>query len=167
MTDSNGSSIVYLQPNGIIMLLIKKELVKTWLKTIGRNQSWLANRMGLHKSTMSQYLNNNDKLSAYFISAILDVTNMKYEDLFFSDSKPDTRERYGDVFVVAGKPMRLPAYKEHLSRTEQEEVEEIKAWQELTVGVSFENQDQKRRRDNEQTPEKIEAHGAPKPHPAG
>lgn len=111
--------------NERIMLLIKTELVKNVLKSMHRNQSFLAEKLGLHKSSLSKYLNNQAKLSPYFIEGILNFTNIPYEILFYSDGKPDTREFWGDTYVMEGQTMRLPKYKDTITAKKNEMADEV------------------------------------------
>ena len=103
-----------------LMLIIRKDRVDNVLKAKFRNQSWLAEQMGFHKSYVSQCLNNRCKMSMPFVSAAIRVTGIPYEELFYDDGKFDSREFHGDLYVVEGKPMRVHRYREHLEKIEQE-----------------------------------------------
>lgn len=70
---------------------------------------------------MSQIVNNRCKISMAVASAIIRITGIPFDQLFIDDGRIDTREFYGDVYVVDGRAMRLPKYKTHLSSIHQKE----------------------------------------------
>jgi transcriptional regulator with XRE-family HTH domain len=94
------------------MLTINRDVLDDVLRAMRRNQTWLAETMGLHRSYVSQCLNNRCKISVYFITQLLTITHIPFDVLFKYDSAPDNREFYGDLYVVGGKTMRLPEYKQ-------------------------------------------------------
>ena len=96
------------------MIILRKDILTMWLKTIRRNQTWLAKEMGLTKGYISQIANNRCKISREVIEGILIVTKFQFEHIFIIDGTPDTREFYGDTFVVDGKPMQKKVYYEKI-----------------------------------------------------
>ncbi len=102
-----------------LMLIVKKNILDSWLKASFRNYSWLAEKMNFHKTYISQVVNNRCKVSMPCVAALLRTTHIPFDELFADDGAVDTREFYGDVYVVNGKGMRLPAYKKHLNGIEQ------------------------------------------------
>ena len=70
------------------MITLKKEILKDYLDTIGKNQSWLADELNITPGYMSQIMNNNfgefsyGKLSSEIIGKLLVLTKMDFERLF-------------------------------------------------------------------------------------
>ncbi len=85
------------------MIVLRKEVLRDWLKVTKRNQNWLAHEMGYTKGYISQVMNDECKISAGFIERILIVTKIQFGDMFYFDGRPDTRENYGEVFVFEGQ----------------------------------------------------------------
>lgn len=105
---------------GSVMLLIRKDIVMDVLRAMRRNQRWLGQMMGYGDAHMSRCLNNQSKLSQPFVSAILGVLHVPYDELFYDDHRPDTREFFGEIYVVNGTPMKLSKYKDYLNRVKHE-----------------------------------------------
>lgn len=100
------------------MILVRKKVVREWLKLIGRNQAWLALYMGYTQGYVSQIMNNRCKMSSAFIEDLLRVTHMSFEDLFATNGEPDAREFYGEVFVLNGETMNKRKYYEAIRQRE-------------------------------------------------
>jgi len=70
------------------MITLKKEVLKDWLKVIGKNQSFLADELNITPGYMSQIMNNSfgefsyGKLSNDIIGKLLILTHMDFERLF-------------------------------------------------------------------------------------
>lgn len=74
-----------------------------YLNVTRKNQNWLADEMGYTKGYISQIVNDDCKISAAFIERLLLVTRMEFRDLFYCDGRVDTREQYGEIFVLDGQ----------------------------------------------------------------
>lgn len=87
------------------MIVLRKEVLRKYLEATHRNQNWLAERMDYTKGYISQVINDECKISAGFIERLLILTHIPFDELFYFDGRPDTREYYGEVFSVDGEPM--------------------------------------------------------------
>jgi len=99
------------------MIVLRKEVVREYLKATRRNQNWLAEEMGYTKGYVSQVMNDGCKISAGFIESMLLVTHIPFDVLFYYDGRPDTREYYGEVFVLDGETMNKRKFFEDLRST--------------------------------------------------
>lgn len=70
------------------MIVLKKEVLKNWLKAIGKNQAFLADQLDITPGYMSQIMNNSfgefsyGKLSSEIVGKLLVLTKMDFEWLF-------------------------------------------------------------------------------------
>ncbi len=100
------------------MLLIKKEIVLEWLKSIDKNQTWLGKILGGYgKSYISQLLNNKCKISTGVIEKILTITHMSFERIFYFDGKPDNRMIGWNKFFVADDIYDTKEYQSFIKKT--------------------------------------------------
>lgn len=105
------------------MIILKEEVLENYLKTIKRNRSWLALRLGYHRSYISLVMNNRCKISRQFIGSILRLTNFKFEDLFEIHNQEDDREFYGEDIYFGGRIENGKTYYEMLDRIRQKHAE--------------------------------------------
>ena len=92
------------------MLLVNGDEVRKWLKTIRKNQQWLADKYGCNKSYISQLLNNSCPVSGNFIGFLMHHTHMEFWQLFHYFNEPDCRKFYGREVSVNGETMDLQSY---------------------------------------------------------
>lgn len=85
-----------------------------WLRATGRNQSYLAQQMGYTKGYISHELGNLTKISFPFYERILKVTHIRPDLLFHMDGAPDTRQRFGEVYVFNGETLNHHRYLQKL-----------------------------------------------------
>lgn len=93
---------------------MRVEVLETWLKVTGRNYTWLAMKMGYTKGYISQIVNDGCRVSATFIEQLLMITHIPFNDLFYVDGRPDTREYYGEIFCIDGERMNKRRYFEEI-----------------------------------------------------
>lgn len=98
------------------MIILRTDILKLWLRVTGRNQAWLAAKMGFSKGYISRIMNNDCKMSREFVDRILLITHMPFENLFKNDGKDDLREWFGEVFCVNGRPMHKQTYYDLIRR---------------------------------------------------
>lgn len=70
------------------MIVLKKQVLKEYLKAINKNQAWLADQLNITPGYMSQIMNNSftdfsyGKLSSDIVGKLLVLTKMDFEWLF-------------------------------------------------------------------------------------
>ncbi len=63
-------------------VLIKKDVLLSWLKVTANTQSDLANQLQVSKGRISQLIHSNVEPSAHLIAKLLVVTELPFERLF-------------------------------------------------------------------------------------
>lgn len=98
------------------MIHIHTENIEQWQEATGYNQRELAIGLQVTPGCLSAFKNNMSGYSPskHMIERLHHFTRMKYEKIFWTDGKFDSRERFGDIYVVDGKIMRLEEYKKYL-----------------------------------------------------
>lgn len=96
------------------MILIKRERLKEWLESIGRNQEWLAQKFNVTPGYISLITNNKCKISRQMLEGLLILSGMRFEDLFSYDGRPDDREFYGASIKYNGNLLSNQNYKKIL-----------------------------------------------------
>lgn len=79
----------------------------------GKNQNWLAFKLGYTKGYVSQLMNQETtdmRMSANVIEGLLELTHLDFDDLFFYNGRPDIRNMYHEVYDVDGEPMTKKRY---------------------------------------------------------
>lgn len=73
------------------MALVVKNRLKDILQEKGIKQSWLAERVGLHRGTLNNIIGNKYSTSAEVAMKIAYTLNMKFDDVFWleDDGKND------------------------------------------------------------------------------
>lgn len=97
------------------MILIKTQRIKDWLVNIGKNQSWLANELGVGKAYVSQILANRCKISRPIINKLLVLSHIDFEGLFFHNDEEDKREFFGIDIYFRGKMIKYKQYSEEIT----------------------------------------------------
>jgi len=92
------------------MLLVNGDTVKAWLKSINKNQQWLADMYGCNKSYVSQILNNGCAVSGNFVGFLMHITHMDFWQLFQYFNEPDCRKFYGKEVSMNGQIMPRETY---------------------------------------------------------
>lgn len=77
------------------MILIRPQKVKEWLRSIEKDQNWLAAEIGIKKSYLSLTLHNRTKISRNVMDKILTLSRIPYESLFYVSNEVDSRQFYG------------------------------------------------------------------------
>lgn len=101
------------------MILLNKEKFTAYLKTIGRDQSWLARKFGITKGYVSQLVNNKCHIPALMIERLLMLTGMRFEDLFDFNGQEDRREFFGKDIYIDEKKYNNGEYKKYLLTNHQ------------------------------------------------
>lgn len=94
------------------MILIKTEVIKMYLKSIGRNQEWLARKMDITPGYLSIMINNYCKVSREMMECLMDITHCEWGHLFERRQQVDDREFYGDRIFYDGKLMKRAEYRQ-------------------------------------------------------
>lgn len=63
------------------MILLRKDKLENWLKTINKNYSWLADKLEVSNGYISQIINGTG-VSSEMMGKLLVLTYMDFEDLF-------------------------------------------------------------------------------------
>lgn len=98
------------------MVIVRSDLLRKWLETTGRNQSWLAHQLGVTRGYVSQIINADTKCSMAFVERILLITHMQFERLFYFDGQPDGRAFYGKQLWFKEKIWERSEYHEEIKR---------------------------------------------------
>ena len=96
------------------MILIKPTKIREWLKSIEKNQQWLAGELHVGKSYLSQILHNRCKISRAIIEGIMNLSHIAYDALFYMDKEIDNREFYGATMTLRGKYMKTAEYNKEI-----------------------------------------------------
>lgn len=64
-----------------------KNRLKEILESRGIKQSWLADRVGMTRGTMSNLVNNRYQISIEFAFVIADVLDMDVKDIWYLDKR--------------------------------------------------------------------------------
>lgn len=92
------------------MILVKTEVIKEWLRCIGRNQAWLAKKIDITPGYMSLIINNECKVSREIIELLKEITHAEFETIFETRPEPDDRYFYGNRIWYDGKLMKRREY---------------------------------------------------------
>ena len=122
------------------MILIRTNLTKNWLREIGRNQDWLAAKLGVSKGYMSQVINNQIKMTIPFIDQMLILTNMPFEKLFYHDGTEDRRKFWSKEVSWEGNFLRRHKYQMGIKEILKKE--DYRLLTETNNGVNLDTEDE-------------------------
>jgi hypothetical protein len=121
------------------MLLLRKDKLNDWLRTINRKQKWLADEMGIRyrgkpytAGFISQLMHNKCKIPSELIEQLLLFTNIPFDELFYINGSRDSREFFGKDIYNGADNYSNKRYQEMIDK-------KIKDGYTLATGGSYES----------------------------